>query len=460
MKLKLNGKFKTTNQKHHLTIEQLLRSNQIENLKELLPKIHHSEIGIAIKRLEPSLKIKLFQLLDVDQAADVLLDIDRYSLGIILGELSKPELSQIVKEMEADEATDIVGTMPIQERTSVLQTLPEEASRELAELLKYPENTAGGRMTIDFLPLLENETIGSALRKVRANRTKVQPTNLFFVTDDLSKLQGYVYLTDLVFTSPRMLVKRITKPCPFFAHVLDDQEQTIQAARKYEMTTVPVVDDAGVLKGIITSEDIIKVIEEEASEDIAKLGHAYELESAFSPITKSVRRRLPWLYIDLLGAFVAALVIGSFEQTLKTMITVAAFMPVISEMGGATGSQVIAIIVRSLALGEITFNDAKRLLLKELKVGLCTGGACGIVTAFVAIIFRGSPLLGLIVFGALVINMIVGAITGLMLPLILSKLKRDPALASGLLLTAVTDAIGLFALLGLTALAIKIFGLH
>lgn len=447
-------------QKNHIHIEQLLRTGQTDELKKLLRQVHHNEIGIALRRLEPELKKKLFQLLDVDQAADVLLDIDKTSLSIILGELDKPKLSKLVQEMDADEATDIVGTMPAQERTSVLQTLPEQESKELAELLKYPENTAGGRMSVDFLALLDYDTIGSALKKIRVNRTIVKPSNLFFVINETSKLVGYVYLTDLVFTSPRMLIKRITKPCPFYAHLLDDQEQTIRSARKYDLTIVPVVDDFGVLKGVITSEDIIKVIEEETSEDFAKLGGAQEIEAAFSPLKKSVKSRLPWLYIDLLGAFVAAVVVGSFEGTLKTMIAVAAFMPVISEMGGAAGSQVIAIIVRALALGEITFNDAKRLAFKEFRVGLLTGIACGIFAAIVALFFRGSPILGLIIFGAIIINMIVGVLTGLMLPLILSRLKKDPALASGLLLTAVTDALGMFALLGLTAIAIKIFGHH
>lgn len=447
-------------QKNHIHIEQLLRTGQIEQLKLLLPQLHHTEIGIALRRLEPELKKKLFQLLDVDQAADVLLDVDRVSLSIILGELDKPKISKLVQEMDADEATDIVGTMPVQERTSVLQTLPEQESKEVTELLKYPESSAGGRMSVDFLALLDCDTIGSALKKIRVNRSIVKPSNLFFIINDKSRLVGYVYLTDLVFTSPRMLIKKITKPCPFSAHLLDDQEQVIGSARKYDLTTIPVVDDFGVLKGIITSEDIIKVIEEETSEDFAKLGGAQKIETAFAPLKKSVKSRLPWLYIDLLGAFAAAAVVGSFEGTLKTMIAVAAFMPVISEMGGAAGSQVIAIIVRAMALGEITFNDAKRLALKEFKVGLLTGIACGGFAAIVALIFRGSPVLGLIILGAITINMIVGVLTGLMLPLILSKLKKDPALASGLLLTAVTDALGMFALLGLTSMAIKIFGHH
>jgi magnesium transporter len=446
------------NQRNHIYIEQLLRTGQIDTLKEILPGLQAKEISMAIYRLEPELKKKLFQLLDVDQAADALLDIDKISLSIILGELDKPRLSELVQKMEADEATDIVGNIPVQERTGVLQALPEKESKEVAELLKYPENSAGGRMSLDFLAILDSDTIGSALKKIRLNRNIVKPSNLFFVIDKFSRLKGFIYLADLIFSSPRMSVKRITKQIPFQAHLLDDQEVTIRAARKYDLTTIPVIDDAGVLKGIITSEDIIKVIEEETSEDIAKLGHALELESAFSPIPKSIGRRLPWLYIDLLGAFIAAMVISSFQETLKMMIAVAAFMPIVSEMGGATGSQVIAIIVRSIALGEVTFADTKRLLFKEIKIGLVTGSACGIVTALIALIFRSTPILGVVVFGALVINMVVGAATGLLLPLILAKLKKDPALASGLLLTAITDAVGLFALLGITSLMIKLFG--
>lgn len=449
-----------SNHKNHIHIEQLLRTGQIDILKEILPVIPAKEISIAIRRLEPELKKKLFQLLDVDQAADVMLEVDKISLSVILSQLDKPRLSELVQEMEADEATDIVGSISGPERTRVLQAMPEQESKEVAELLKYPETSAGGRMSLDFLGILDSDTIGSALKKIRVNRNIVKPSNLFFVIDEYSRLKGYVYLADLIFSSPRMLIKRITKPTQYQAHLLEDQEEAIRAARKYDLTTIPVVDDAGVLKGIIDSEDIIKVIEEEASEDIAKLGGTYEIEAAFAPLERSVKRRLPWLYINILGAFVASFVIASFENTLKSMIMVAAFMPVIAEMGGASGGQIIAIIVRALAIGEVTFNDTKRLLIKEIKVGLCTGAACGVVASAAAIIFRGSIALGLIVFGALVINMIVGAITGLMLPLIMSKLKKDPALASGLLLTAVTDAVGLLSLLGFTSLAIKLFRLQ
>lgn len=445
------------NKNNHNTIEKLLRAGQFEELKSLLPTLHRSEISIAIRRLEPELKAKLFSLLDVDQAADALIDIDKHSLATILKELDKPKLSELVQEMEADEATDIVATMSQPERTSVLQTLPIEDSKQVAELLKYPIDTAGGRMSLDFLSLSDCDTVAGALKKVRASRAKMKPANQFFVTNEQLRLLGFVYLSDLVFTSPRMLLKRIIKPFPFHAHLLDDQEHVIRSARKYELTTVPIVDDSDTLKGVITSEDIIKVIEEETSEDIAKLSGSAEIESAFAPLSRSVKRRLPWLYINILGAFAASAVIASFEETIKSMIMVAAFMPVISEMGGAAGGQIIAIIVRALALGEVTFNDAKRLLIKEIKVGLCTGIACGVVASVAAIIFRGSALLGLTIFVALVLNMIVGAITGLMLPLIMSKLKKDPALASGLLLTAVTDAVGLLALLGFTALALKIF---
>jgi magnesium transporter len=378
----------------------------------------------------------------------------------ILAELDRSKLTDLIREMESDDATDIVARLEKEDRTGVIRELPEEDRTEVSELLKYPENSAGGRMRMEFVALDVADTVTQAIDRVRhATPQEIEPPILYVVGPGRS-LVGYVSLRDLLRNALDTPIRRIMKQVRAFGRVLDDQEAIADLARKYDFSTVPVVDAAGRLAGIITSDDILDVIVEEASEDIAKLGQTTDLEDVFAPVRSSIRGRVPWLFVSLLGGLLSSLVVLAFRSTLEAKVVVAAFMPIVAGMGGAAGNQATNIVVRALALGEVTERDTARLLWKQVRVGLFAGATTGVLAGLLAVavaaVLGGSPMLGSLVFLAMLMNVTIGSTVGAMTPMILARMRMDPALASSLLLTATTDMLGLFILLGLVSLTLRL----
>jgi magnesium transporter len=444
-------------------VSELLEAKRAAELRQLLTPLHHTDIADILNRLPSESKIGLFALLqehDIDLAADVLLELDEGSLLAVLGDLDRRELTQLIREMDSDDAADVVARLEDRQRSDVIRELPEQDRTEVAELLKYPKTTAGGRMRVEFVALDATDTVAEAIDKVRlATPKEIEPPILYVVGPGRS-LCGYVSLRDLLRNPLNAAIQGIMKPVRAFGRVLDDQEDIADLARKYDFSTVPVVDASGRLAGIVTSDDILDVIVEEASEDIAKLGQTMNLEDVFAPVRVSIRGRVPWLFVSLLGGLLSSIVVLAFRSTLEAKVVVAAFMPIVAGMGGAAGNQATNIVVRALALGEVTERDTAWLLWKQVRVGLVAGAATGVLAGLLAVavaaVLGGSPLLGSLVFLAMLLNVTIGSTAGAMTPMILARMRKDPALASSLLLTATTDMVGLFILLGLVSLALRL----
>lgn len=440
-------------------VEELLEQGRTTDARAAVVDLHPTDIADVIDRLPSDRKPELFDLLqvDVDQSADVVVELDHESLETVLADLDHAEITDLVKEMDSDDAADVVSELEDKERAEVIRDLPVEDREEVAELLKYPENSAGGRMRLEFVAVPDTDTVGDTTDRVRqAEPQDVEPA-LLYVVDGNGRLTGYVALRDLLRNPPATPIGAIMKPVEGWARVLDDQEEAAELARKYDYSTVAVVDESDRLVGIITADDILDVVVEEASEDIAKLGQTMDLEEAFSSVRSSVRGRVPWLYVSLLGGILSSFVVLLFQGTIVQVIIIATFMPIVAGIGGAAGNQATNIIVRALALGEVLPGDVGRLLWKQIRVGLVAGLATGAVAAVVAVLMHHSVMLGLVVFLAMVLNVTVGSSLGALTPLLLARMRKDPALASSLLLTATTDMVGLFILLGLATLALRLF---
>jgi len=445
---------------------ELLEAGRTTELRKLLAPLHHTDIADIVNRLPSESKVGLFGLLqeyDTDLAADVLLELDEGSLLAVLADLDRRELTQLIREMDSDDAADVVARLEDRQRSDVIRELPEQDRTEVAELLKYPKTTAGGRMRVEFVALDVNDTVAAAIDRVRAATPKEIEPPILYVEGPGRILHGYVSLRDLLRNPLNAPIRGIMKPVRAFGRVLDDQEDIADLARRYDFSTVPVVDESGRLAGIVTSDDILDVIVEEASEDIAKLGQTMNLEDVFAPVRVSIRGRVPWLFVSLLGGLLSSIVVLAFRSTLEAKIVVAAFMPIVAGMGGAAGNQATNIVVRALALGEVTERDAVWLLWKQVRVGLVAGAATGLLAGILAVavsaVLGGSPVLGSLVFLAMLLNVTVGSTVGAMTPMVLARMQKDPALASSLLLTATTDMVGLFILLGLVSIALTLFQL-
>lgn len=430
---------------------ELVKKGDYKRAALLLSQKHPEDVALVLDKLNEEDRIKVFKYLPVELQADVLIRLNDESIDDVLKALSEKDISELVGEMDVDDAVDVLGELTDEERQRVLSYVPPEEREEVRELLRYPETTAGGLMTTEFLAYDGDTTVEEALRKLKEEEKPDEVSSIIYVVDKRGRLIGEVYLRDLLRSNPDTKLKEIAREVPSIP-VMMDQEEVARLFEKYDVFSMPVVDDKGKLLGVITVDDILDVLEEEATEDIHRLGGWGEAESIFTPTLKMATRRLPWLLINLGTAFIAAAVVSTFKSTIAAFAYLAVFMPVIAGEGGNTGVQTIALVVRSLALGEIDFHDFKKLFMRESAVGFIVGSAVGFVSGLVAYIWVKNPYFGLLVFLGHVGNMVAGCIAGLVVPMILNLLKQDPALASGVIVTTVTDVTGYFIFLGLATI--------
>ncbi|MBN1828827.1 MAG: magnesium transporter [Deltaproteobacteria bacterium] len=436
-------------------LKELIEQNREFDIIDLFSKLHHADVAGLIDNLEEQEKRRLFALLDVEMASDVILELSDHSREQILSDISDERLADMVEEMDTDDAADFVADLPKDQAKAVLEDIHPDDSEDIRELLEYDEDTAGGIMQSELIAVPQKATINDALHAVVEASQEIDRTYNVYVVDEKNRLLGAVPLQNLI-TSKRHdpIMGAIDTSLPSVNPEMD-QEEVARIFRKYDLVSVPVVDREGHLIGRITVDDIVDVFEEESSEDLYRIAGLDEDDHVFNSPWESIKKRLPWLYINLLTAFVSVFVIGFFEDTLKTMVTLALFMPVVAGLGGNAGGQTLALIVRGLALGEITMHNARRALLRQILVGIANGAAVGVVVGFIAYLLKGSSLLGIVLGLAMIINVFVGTLMGTLVPLALKILKLDPALGSNIFITAFTDAFGFLSFLGLATIFLK-----
>jgi magnesium transporter len=431
-----------------------LKKNRLFDLREALKLLHHQDIASIIERLDDDEKNLLFSQLEIEVAADVLLELEDDSLRFLLSQFSEEKISELAQEMAPEEAADIVAELPQDTREEVLELIPDETSREVETLLQYPENSAGGIMSPDFVALSKDATLSEGISKLREMGEDTE-LSYVYVIDQKERLVGVLPLRKLLVSRPESRLEDIMIREPVVAQVEEDQEEVAHRVAKHDLFSLPVVDSQGVIRGVVKIEDVMDVMEEEATEDIMRMGGIASEETIFTSPFKSFRRRLPWLSLTLFLTLIAASVVGFFLDTIASAAVVAIFLPVVAGMGGNTGIQTLAVTVRGLALGEVTLKDTWRIILKEFAVGFFMGIVIGLLTAILTYLWRGNPILGLIIGLALVVNMIAACLAGATIPLTLKAMRLDPALGSGTFLTAITDFVGFLAFLGLATFFLK-----
>jgi len=321
---------------------------------DLFSSLHPADIAELIDNLEEEEKFHLFSLLDVEKASDVILELNDISREQILEDMSEEKLTEIIDEMDSDDAADVIAELTEDKAQAVLKAIEPEESEDVQKLLRYDEESAGGIMQSELVSVRDDATIRDALQAVTDASEEVEHIYNIFVVDKQNRLIGSVPLQNLITkkrTSP--IIEAIDKDIPS-AHVDVDQEEVARMFEKYDLVSLPVVDYKNELLGRITVDDVVDVMEEESSEDLYRIAGLGEDDNIFNTPLDSVKKRLPWLYINLLTALASAIVIGFFEDTIKMMVALVVFMPVVAGLGGNAGSQTLTLIVRGLALGEIT----------------------------------------------------------------------------------------------------------
>ena len=435
------------------TLERLLQLHDLPAALALAHEIHGAQLADALEHLDDDARAEVLLALDPETTAEALNYVEAHFRGKLLADLPPDQIADVVTLEDDDIATDVVQALSDQTAEEVLDALPLERREAIDALLVHAEHTAGGRMTGQLVTVAPEATVDDVLTQLRSAPLDVSQPFYLYVCGEHRSLQGVLNLRTLIASPTTARADSLMLPDPITVRVDSDQEEAARTLKQYKLLALPVVDEHGHIVGSLTHDDLLDVLEDEATEDMFRMVGVSEDEDLRS-VWRSVRHRLPWLTVNLITVLAAAWVISLFEDTLARIAVLAAFLPVVGGMGGNAGIQTLTVVVRSLALGRLALRDTLTVASHELAggaiVGLVTGGLVGGFT----IIWQGNPWLGAIVAFALFANVLVGVVAGVLIPMGMHKLRQDPALSSGIWLTTATDLAGFLAFLGLAALLV------
>ena len=439
------------------SVKRLQRIGATANLLNLLQKQHPADLAEVFNELPDKQRRSAFNTLlgqNSRLAIEALSELD-FELGAsMLIEYPADELARLFQELPSDDAAAWIGYLPDELSAQVLELMRRKDSSEVKNLLEYADQTAGRIMNPNVFALDEDLTAGQAIEALQGSR-EVEMVFYLYVVDERRHLVGVVSLRRLLLVSPETSLKRIMTAELISARVDMDQEDVARQVADYNLLAIPVVDHENKLAGIITVDDVIDVIKDEATEDIYRLAGVASDEHVFTPAAEAWRKRLPWLAANLATAVLAALVVQQFQATIDRVVALAAFMTVIASMGGNAATQTLTVIVRGIAIGELTLGNSRQTLGKEALVALANGLTFGVVGGGIAWWIVGNPYFGGILALAMVINLLVAAGAATLIPIALRALKIDPALASAVFITTLTDIFGFLAFLGLGTLFLQ-----
>ncbi|MBV9786918.1 MAG: magnesium transporter [Chloroflexi bacterium] len=417
---------------------------------DVVAALHPADGADVLEELEPQERADVVEELDPEIGAEVLIELDEDERTDVANRLDVESLSEFLDEMAPDDAADVLGDLSASKAKAALDGMDQPD--EVRGLLEHDEESAGGLMIPHVVAFRQSMTVHQTIEFLRRAKPDEETSYYLFVTDDADRLIGVVSLRQLIVADPLTPLHEIMSEDVFAAEVGTDQEECARLLARYDLLALPIVDDDRKLVGVVTADDLIDVIEEEATEDIYHLANLDADEDVYDNIFRSSRRRLTWLFINLPTAVLAGWVVSRFTGTIQLVPILAAFVPIIAGQGGNAGIQTLTLIVRSLALGEITLRDSWRTLSREMAIGLVNGLIFGLCVGLLGMFWQGSPMIGVVVGGAMMLNLVGAAISGTVVPLGLRFLKVDPALASGVIVTTVTDVTGNFVLLALATL--------
>ncbi|CAD7054110.1 magnesium transporter [Pseudorhizobium endolithicum] len=417
-------------------------------LRQHVSRLHESELGDLLEAIQPEQRLALVKLLGADFDLTALTEVDEAIRLEIVEQMPNEQIAAAIGELDSDDAVYILEDLDKEDREEILAQLPFTERVRLRRALDYPEQSAGRRMQTEFVAVPPFWTVGQTIDYMREDAELPESFTQIFVIDPTFKLLGIVDLDRILRTKRHVRIESIMRETNYPIPAEMDQEEAAQIFEQYDLLSAAVVDDNGRLVGVLTIDDVVDVIQEEAEEDFMRLGGVGDEELSDS-LAETSRSRMPWLAVNLVTAFVAASVIGVFDATIEKIVALAVLMPIVAGMGGNAGSQTMTVTVRALATRSLDIHNAARVVRREAGVGLLNGLLFGLLIGAVAGLWFQDANIGGIIAVAMLINMIAAALAGIMIPLILDKVGADPAVSSAVFVTAVTDVIGFFAFLGL-----------
>ncbi|WP_202839484.1 magnesium transporter [Luteimonas saliphila] len=441
--------------RHDKTARQLrllsdaLDSGRLGPVRRLVNTLAPAEIGNLLESLPPDKRMVVWGLVDPEDDGEVLVHVGDEVRESLIADMDQDELVAAASDLDIDDLADLVEDLPDAVIDELLRSMDRDNRERLEQVLSYPEDTAGRLMNPDVVTVRADTTVDVVLRFLRLRGELPEHTDHLYVVNRRHQLIGWVALQDLVTRDPGTPINRLMDDELESLHVDASAEQVARQFSDNDWVSAPVVDDGNVLLGRITVDDVVDIIREQAEHQALGAAGLDEDEDLFSPIRRAVRGRVVWLGINLLTAFLAAGVIGQFDATIEQIVALAVLMPIVAGIGGNAAVQVLTLMVRGIALGQVGASNASILLWKELRVALINGLLIGGLVGVVALVWFRSWPLSLVIAAALVINFCSAALAGVLLPLLLKRMHVDPAVAGTVVVTAVTDVIGFFSFLGL-----------
>ena len=428
-------------------IYDLIEQKDIVNLKLELLKLNEADIAEILDEIDDNEKrIRIFRLLPKTIAADVFADLDLDNQQNIITSLSMKEAGTILDNLFADDAVDLIEEMPANIVTKLLKNTTKETRADINFLLKYPINSAGSIMNTAYIDLKENITVNQAIEKIRKEKEDTETLNICFVLDKERKLKGAIFLKDLLFNKPETLIKDIMETKVLYVNTYDDQEEVANSFSKYDVNTMPVVDSENRMVGIITIDDIVDIMEQEATEDIEKMAAISPTDKPYmkTSVFETWKKRIPWLLLLMISATFTGKIIQTYEEALASYVILTSFIPMFMDTGGNAGGQASVTIIRGISLKEIEFKDILKIMWKEFRVAILTGitlAAANFIKLLV--IDKVNMSIASVVCLTLIITIIFAKIVGCTLPLLATKVGFDPAVMASPFITTIVDALSL-----------------
>ncbi|EHT7973955.1 magnesium transporter [Staphylococcus pseudintermedius] len=432
-------------------LDDFIAKGDIDGFREEFLALHSYEQSEYFEISDDDVRQKMYRFLSPEEVSEFFenLEIDEEDYEALFETMNATYASQVLEQMSYDNAVDILNQLSKKKIASLLMLMNREEAKEIKALLHYDEDTAGGIMTTEYISLTINTPVHEALMRVKDQAPDAETIYVIFVVDEDKKLVGVISLRDLIIAENDAYIEDIMCERVISANVADDQEDVAQTMRDYDFIAMPVVDYQNHLLGIITIDDIVDVMDEEASEDYSRLAGVSDIDSTDDTIFQTALKRLPWLLILTVLGMITASILGSFEETLEKVALLAAFIPIISGMSGNSGTQSLAVSVRNISTGDIKEKSKIKLALRESGSGFLTGITCAVSLSLIIMLLYGQPYLALIVGTSLTIAMTVGTTIGSVIPLVINRLGIDPAVASGPFITTINDIVSMLIYFGL-----------
>ncbi|WP_409304677.1 magnesium transporter [Peribacillus sp. SCS-155] len=431
-----------------------LQSEDIDRFREEFMKLHPYDKAQFYTSIDPEIRMMVYRYLSPEEMAALFenIEIEEEDYELLLAEMDPSYVAEMLSHMYADDAVDVLNELDKDQAVSYLTIMDNEAAQEIKELLHYAEYTAGSIMTTEYIAISANQTVRSAMYILKKEAPQAETIYYIYVVDEDNKLVGVMSLRDLIIADDEVMISEIMHDRIVSASVSEDQEEVARKMRDYNLLAMPVVDFQNHLMGIITVDDIMDVMEEEASDDYSKLAGITDLDRVDRNPVGAAKKRLPWLVVLLFLGMMTASLIGKFEETLSQKAILAVFIPLIAGMAGNTGTQALAVAVRGIATGDLEEESKWKLIIREAGTGLITGATCGLLVTLVVFFWKHDIVLGALVGVSIFATLIVATLAGSLVPLFMHKMKIDPAVASGPFITTINDIISILIYFGMATL--------